>query len=191
MAAPSDDKLFDTPCKLCGDLFGENKLSLKGGVTRVCDECMNGISSQLPDIVSEKQFEYACHALASHFNGIPPDRLIATSRLFPGHMRADVQAGVDKLFSASPLRFFGIHEQNRYETLSLAALSRDGRTALTIAAAQYHDVDIGESAPVKCLDNGLWLCRTGDLRYAVVLSCGPGIRPRVRSPDRDRRARWR
>ena len=85
-------------------------------------------------------------------------------------MRADVQAGVDKLFSASPLRFFGIHEEHRYETLSLAALSSDGRNAHAIAPAQYHDVDVGESAPVKCLNNGLWLCRTDDLRYAVVLS---------------------
>jgi hypothetical protein len=85
-------------------------------------------------------------------------------------MRADVQAGVDKLFSASPLRFFGVHEEHRYETLSFAALSRDGRNAPTIAPAQYHDVDVGESAPVKCLDNGLWLCRADDLRYAVVLS---------------------
>jgi ATP-dependent Clp protease adapter protein ClpS len=169
-AAVADDKLLDTSCRLCGDLFGENQLSLKGVVTLVCDECMNGIGSQLPEVVSKKQFEYACHALAFHFAGIPPDRLVATSRQFPGHMRADVQAGVDKLFSASPLRFFGIHEEHRYETLSLAALSRDGRNAHAIAPAQYHDVDVGESAPVKCLDNGLWLCRTDDLRYAVVLS---------------------
>ena len=85
-------------------------------------------------------------------------------------MRADVQAAVDRLFSASPLRFFGIHEEHRYETLSIAALTRDGRNAHAIAPAQYHDVDVGESAPVKCLNNGLWLCRTDGLRYAVVLS---------------------
>jgi ATP-dependent Clp protease adapter protein ClpS len=167
---PTDATLFDAKCVLCGDLFGHNKLSFKGTVTRICDECMDGISSQLSQVIRERQFEYAYQALASHFNGIPPDRLVATSRQFPDHMRADVQAGIDKLFLDAPLRFFGIYEQNRYETLSLAALSRDGRNALTIAAAQYHDVDVGESAPVKCLDNGLWLCRTGDLRYAVVLS---------------------
>jgi ATP-dependent Clp protease adapter protein ClpS len=169
-STPADARLFSVKCKLCGDLFGNNKLSLKGRVTRVCDECMDGITSQLPPIVSERQFEYAYQALSSHFNGIPPDRLVATSRQFPSHMRADVQAGIDKMFSESPLRFFGIYEQNRYETLSLAALSRDGRNALTIVAAQYHEVDVGESTPMKCLDNGLWLCRTGDLRYAVVLS---------------------
>jgi hypothetical protein len=31
-------------------------------------------------------------------------------------------------------------------------------------------VDVDESAPVKCLYNGLWLCQTDGLRYAVVLS---------------------
>jgi AAA+ superfamily predicted ATPase/ATP-dependent Clp protease adapter protein ClpS len=166
----ADDKLFNAPCKLCGDLFGYNKLTLKGTVTLVCDECVNGISSQLSQVVRKKQFGYAYQALASHFAGIPLDQLAATSRQFPGHMRADVQAGVDKLFSVSPLRFFGIHEEHRYETLSLATLSRDGRNAPTITPAQYHDVDVGEGAPMKCLNNGLWLCRTGDLRYAVVLS---------------------
>ena len=85
-------------------------------------------------------------------------------------MRADVQVAVDKLFSASPLRFFGIYEQHRYETLTFAGLTRDGRDAQAIAPAQYHDVDVGETAPVKCLNNGLWLCRDDNLRYAVVLS---------------------
>ena len=85
-------------------------------------------------------------------------------------MRADVQVAVDKLFSASSIRFFGIHEQHRYETLTLAGLTRDDRNAPAIAPAQYHEVDIGESAPVKCLHNGLWLCQTDSLRYAVVLS---------------------
>jgi hypothetical protein len=71
-------------------------------------------------------------------------------------MRADVQAGIDRLFSTSPIRFFGIHEEHRYETLSIAALTKDGRNAHAIAPAQYHDVDVGESAPMKCLNNALY-----------------------------------
>jgi hypothetical protein len=85
-------------------------------------------------------------------------------------MRADVQTALDKTFSASPIRFFGIHERQRYETLTIAALSRDDHNAPGIAPAQYHDVDIGDSAPVKCLQNGLWLCEAEGLRYAVLLS---------------------
>ena len=85
-------------------------------------------------------------------------------------MRADIQVAVDKLFSTSPLRFFGIFEQQRYETLTFAALTKDGQHAHTIAPVQCRDVDIGEAQPVKCLNNGLWLCREGDLPYVVVLS---------------------
>jgi hypothetical protein len=143
---------------------------VKSKPTLVCDDCMYEVSSNLPEVARNKQFDYACEALAWHFVGIPRDQLVSTSRLFPGHMRADVQAGVDKLLSASPIRFFGIHEEHRYETLSLTSLTRDGRNALAIAPAQYHDVEVGESAPVKCLNNGLWLCRADGLHYAVVLS---------------------
>jgi ATP-dependent Clp protease adapter protein ClpS len=168
-AVMEDDDTRNTRCKLCGTLFKKNRVPLKGMRTLVCDDCMYEVANNLPEVARNKQFDYACEALAWHFAGIPRDQLVSTSRLFPGHMRADVQAGIDRLFSA-PIRFFGIHEEHRYETLSLTSLTRDGRNALAIAPAQYHDVEVGESAPVKCLNNGLWLCRAGGLRYAVVLS---------------------
>ena len=163
-------ELGTAQCKLCGALSGENRFALKGIQTLICDNCIHEITSNLPEVVSNKQFDYACDALAWHFAGIPRDRLVATSRQFPGHMRADVQVAIDRLFSASPIRFLGIYEEHRYETLTIAGLTRDGRHAQAIAPAQYHDVDVGESAPVKCLNNGLWLCQTEGLRYAVVLS---------------------
>jgi hypothetical protein len=54
--------------------------------------------------------------------------------------------------------------------LTFAALTRDGCGAQMIAPAQYNEVDIGESAPIKCLNNGLWLCQTDGLPYAVVFT---------------------
>lgn len=157
-------------CKLCDALCGDSGLSLGRVAALICDDCMYEITCTLPELTPSKQFGYACEALAWHFAGIARDQLIATSRQFPGHMRADVQAAVDGLFSAAPIRFFGIHEQHRYETLTFAALFQDGENASAIAPAQYNEVNIGESTSVKCLQNGLWLCRTDDLRYAVVLS---------------------
>jgi ATP-dependent Clp protease adapter protein ClpS len=169
-AVAEDDDRHNSRCKLCRGLSNKNLISMKGVAALVCDDCMYEVASKLPEVVRNKSFDYACDALAWHFTGIPWDQLVASSRQFPGHMRADVQAAVDRLFSASPIRFFGIHEHSRYETLGIAALTRDGRGAHAIVPAQYHDVDVGENAPVKCLDNGLWLCRTDGLRYAVVLS---------------------
>jgi ATP-dependent Clp protease adapter protein ClpS len=169
-AVAGGDELPDGRCKLCGSLSARHRLLLKGALTLVCDDCMSDVMGHLHDVSRTLPFDYACDALAWHFTGIARDQLVATSRQFPGHMQADVQVAVDRLFSASQIRFFGIHEEHRYETLTIARLTRDGRNAQAIAPAQYHDLDVGESAPVKCLNNGLWLCRTDGLRYAVVLS---------------------
>jgi ATP-dependent Clp protease adapter protein ClpS len=157
-------------CKLCDVLSRAKRLSVKGEPALVCDDCMGNITRKLPKATrDEKQFNFACDALAWHFTDIPVDRLVASSRQFPGHMRADVQRAIDTLFLA-PIRFFGVHERYRHEILKFAGLVRDGRDAIAIAPAQYHDVDIGESDTVPCLDNGLWLCESDGLRYAVVLS---------------------
>lgn len=169
-AVAEGSEMPDGKCKLCGAFSNENRLTLRGVPTLVCEDCISEVTNNLPEVTRAKQFNYACDALNWHFAGIPRDQLVATTRQFPGHMRADVQVAVDRLFSASPLRFFGIYEQHRYETLTFAGLTRDGRDAQAIAPAQYHDVDVGEDAPVKCLNNGLWLCQDENLRYAVTLS---------------------
>lgn len=115
------------------------------------------------------ELKFAVTALDWHFAGLPRNQIVTRSRQFPGHMRADVQIAIDKLL-ADPIHFFGIHEEHRYETLDIAALMKFGRSAPAIAPPQYQDVDIGEAEPVKCLVNGLWLCRSGELRYAVLLA---------------------
>ena len=156
-------------CTFCGELVRSER-AVHGGNATICDRCILGGASRLSAAAGAQRFKYAHEALAWHFAGVPQDQLVSTTRQFPGHMRPDVQAAVDRLFSSSPLRFFGILEEHRYETLTLAALTRSGQRPHVIAPAQYRDVDIGEERPVKCLNNGLWLCRAGDLRYAVVLS---------------------
>jgi ATP-dependent Clp protease adapter protein ClpS len=158
-------------CKLCGILVGENEIRLANKTAFVCDGCTFAVASNAAGVFEIKQFTHADEALDWHFAGIATDELAATSRQFPGHMRADVQAAIDRLFSKSAVRFFGVHEERRYETLTISALTRYGQNyTYAIAPAQYHDVDIGEIEPVKCLNNGLWLCVAEDLRYAVVLS---------------------
>ena len=159
-----------TRCSFCGQPSRPDQQILTGKGAAICSNCLLTGASHLSEASKSRQFKYACEALAWHLAGIPQDQLVTISRQFPGHMRADVQAAIDKRFTTSSIRFFGIFEQHRYETLTFAALTRDGQHAYTIAPAQYQDVDIGEDVPVKCLNNGLWLCRSEDLRYAVVLS---------------------
>jgi ATP-dependent Clp protease adapter protein ClpS len=169
-------------CKVCGALPNSNLVSLGAAV---CEDCIEEVRSRLAEEAPDKQFDFAWEAMAWHFAGIPRDRLVATSRQFPGHMRADVQTALDRMFS-TPIRFFGIHERQRYETLTIAALSSN--PAPGIAPVQYHEVDIGDSSPVKCLQNGLWLSEAEGRRYAVLLSshreysCESGIRVEIALP---------
>jgi hypothetical protein len=154
-------------CDLCGTPAPKTEVLLRGKAACLCGTCVLAIM-RASETSQQETFRHACVALDWHFAGIARNRLVTTSREFPGHMRPDVQAAVDKLL-ASPLRFFGLHEEYRYQTLTFAGLTTEGRNALAIAPPQYHDVDVGETAPVKCLHNGLWLCRTDGLRYAVLL----------------------
>ena len=87
----------DRKCKLCSAFSSENLLTLRGMTTLVCNDCTSEIKNCLPEITRNKQFNHACDALNWHFAGIPRDRLVATTRQFPGHMRADVQVAVDRL----------------------------------------------------------------------------------------------
>jgi ATP-dependent Clp protease adapter protein ClpS len=145
----------------------QERIARAGHPLRITSEFAADTSAPNPSDLL--QFEYACVAIDWHFADIPSDQLATTVRRFPGHMRADVQAAIDRLF-ASPIRFFGAYEEYRYEPLTFARLKRRGRSAIPLAPPQYNEIDVGETTPVRCLHNGLWLCRDDDIRYAVVLS---------------------
>jgi hypothetical protein len=116
------------------------------------------------------EVRFAYLAIGTHFEGLAREQIVAAHRLFPGHMRADIQPVVERLFGAKAERFVGLLEQHRYETMTFASLMRDGQYATMIAPLQYEDVDVGEDQPVRCLENGLWLCRAPAMPYAVLLS---------------------
>jgi ATP-dependent Clp protease adapter protein ClpS len=158
----------DGPCDLCGSLAVVRQVPLRRKTACLCPSCVLAVLDASEQLEAE-EFSYAHAALDWHFAGIARNRLVTASRQFPAHMRSDVQAAVDKMFGAST-HFFGLHEEYRYEAVTFAALMKDGRNSIVIAPPQYHDVDVGEAAPVRCLHNGLWMCKADELRYAVLLT---------------------
>jgi hypothetical protein len=84
---------------------------------------------------------YAHDVLAEHFPGIEISDIVTSSRIFPGHMRVDLQSAVERLLADSSQRILGVLEQHRYETLTFAALTRQGQQASVIAPVRYEDVD--------------------------------------------------
>ncbi|MGY3426410.1 ATP-dependent Clp protease adapter protein ClpS [Bradyrhizobium sp. F1.13.4] len=120
----------------------QERIRAEGCPLLITDEAADEADS--PDL-SDVQFEYAYEALEWHFTNIPPSELATTVRQFPGHMQADVQVAVDKLF-ADPVRFFGAYAEHRYETLSFARMKKRGQNAISLVPPQYHQVDTGETA---------------------------------------------
>lgn len=157
-------------CSFCGNEAASDQPPFRGHAALICDACVQTAASHLTETVRRKTFKYAYEAIEWHFAGLAQEEIVTATRQFPGHMRADVQLAIDELFPVTPIRFFGIHEPHRYETLTFSTLTQDGRGAASLVAAQFQDIDIGEDEPVRCLNNGLWLRREGDLRFAVVLS---------------------
>lgn len=155
-------------CELCGQPKAQSEAQLVNRTAWLCADCMLAAASASQDLPSE-EFNYTFGVLNWHFADVPLRELVTTVRQFPGHMRADVQAALDRLL-ASPVRLLGIAEDRGYETLSMSRLMQNDNFATAIAPLQYNDVDIGEPTPAKCLGNGLWLCATSGLRYAVLLA---------------------
>lgn len=156
-------------CAVCGEPADEQDL-VRGEKAPICFTCVLTAADQMSEAArSSRIFKYAYQAIDWHFAGLTHDDIIANSRQFPGHMRADVQVAIDKMFSASPQRFFGLHDQYHSEALTYANLIKTSH-AVVISAAQFRDIDIGEDASIACLENGLWLGREGGLRYAFMLS---------------------
>lgn len=181
-------------CGFCGGSVAAVTTLYQGQAAAICDTCVLAAAQHLVTMGERKEYKFAYEALRWHFTGIPTEQIVSSSRDFPGHMRADIQRAVESLHGTRPIRFFGLHDRQRYETLTIATLTQDGQGAVALAPLQYKEVDIGEADPARCLENGLWLCVEGELRYAVILSQhrefgqDTGIRIEFATPAGDRGA---
>ncbi|MDX2150106.1 MAG: ATP-binding protein [Bryobacteraceae bacterium] len=110
-------------------------------------------------------------ALHRHFGEVPVETILTAGRDFPVTSRVDVQTALNELLDTRPgVRLLGVNSQMNHETPTLAAFLTPSPWPSEIGPLQHDEVDIGDPAPVRCLKNGLWLAREGDLPFAVLLS---------------------
>jgi len=110
-------------------------------------------------------------ALRRHFSEHQLHDLVTSSRTFPVAARVDVQIALEKVFEEyTKADLFGLHIQFAHETLTIAHLSGNPHYPVVISPLQYEEVDIGETLPARCIRQGLWLSRDGDMPFALLLS---------------------
>lgn len=108
--------------------------------------------------------------LSRHFGGMPLAAIVTAARDFPITSCVDVQTALERVFGErSEAKLLGIHSQVNHETLSFAHLFAPGPFRVELGPLQHDEIDIGDSVPVRCLKNGLWLARSRNLPFAILL----------------------
>jgi hypothetical protein len=110
--------------------------------------------------------------LSEHFGEHSTSDLSITQRQFPFRVRADLQRATDQLFETSPVTHFsGVRKEHAFHGVTFSDLLFPTPHSPALAVpAEYEEVDVGETEPVRCLKYGLWLFDRDGLRYAVFVS---------------------
>jgi hypothetical protein len=109
-------------------------------------------------------------ALRDHFKGLELTDIVTAARDFPITSRVDVHTALDQLAGQRSGRLLGIHSPMNHETPTIAHLITRGPFPVDVGPLQHDEVDVGDAAPIRCLKNGLWLLRAGDVPLAILLS---------------------
>ena len=107
--------------------------------------------------------------LQQHFTGLDPTRIVTAAREFAITSRVDVDRAL-KGMALPEARVIGVHSPMSHETPTLGQLFTAGPFPMMVGPLQHDEVDIGDVEPVRCVKTALWLARTGDLPFAVLLS---------------------
>lgn len=108
--------------------------------------------------------------------------LAITEREFPFHVRADLQHALDQVLGVGVevKHFSGVRKRysDPMEGLGFSSLihHEDEDTAVAVPP-EYEEVDVGESEPVRCLKNALWLVVSGGSSLGVLMT------PRLKYQD--------
>src|SRR5688572_9634107 len=113
------------------------------------------------------------NSLRDHFAPVALQELVTTARTFPVTARVDLQRALEQTFGQKySSRVLGVFSTYSHETLTVAHLIDVESSRVQIAPLQYDEIDMGQTSPARCLKNGLWLARSADTPFAVLLSPG-------------------
>ena len=142
----------------------------------LCSDCNRAAENKADE--PEEEFDYACDVLDWHFASIPRSRLVTTIRQFPGHMRADVQTAVDRLFG-NAVRLVGLDEEGIVDRATDADAAFGGQTrgqAHHLRAVGLHG-EVAEHSGIALRSNTNCppkYCRQAQPSHRVIHDC---IRP--------------
>src|SRR5262249_7844614 len=110
--------------------------------------------------------------LSKHF-GVPVGKIATAGRQFPITARFDIQVALENLLRNRPgTKLLGILSPDPHQPPALAHTLAGGHYPIDSGPLEHDEIDVGESVPVRCLKNGLWLSHEKDLPFAIMMAPG-------------------
>lgn len=107
--------------------------------------------------------------IRAFFQPLNLQELVTVARVFPIRVRADLQIAVEEALKqlGTIEHFSGMRQEYSFQGIEFNAMFAESHHPILRATAQYDEIDIGTDAPVRCLVNGLWLLRSGAMKFGV------------------------
>lgn len=134
--------------------------------------------------------------LLKHF-GVPAGEIATAGRQFPITSRVDIQKALEDLMATRPgTKLLGIVSPNHHEPPGFAQTLGSAHFPVGAGPLEHDEIDVGEAVPVRCLKNGLWLSREGNMPLAIMMSPGgrfglrSGVQVEIALPSSERGAQF-
>ena len=155
-----------------GDFFYAVGLVLLGVVLSAAIAVVVGLR-QRARAKNTHQGESVVGLVRNHLRPEPLENISVTERKFPFRVRVDLQRAVNQLFGQQTVveHFCGVRKEYSHDGITLSdCFVESGHSPTVSVPPQYEEVDIGDEEPIRCLKNGLWFLRSGEVKFVVLLS---------------------
>jgi cell division protease FtsH len=110
--------------------------------------------------------------LSAHFRPASVASLVVHKRSFPPGIQADLQRALDELFQgdAKVSSAMGVKCDVAHYGIEFANMTADGHYAARTAPIQFEELDIGETEPIRCHGDTLWMLDWAGEKCALLLA---------------------
>lgn len=182
MAKDKNNQITETEdlyCSFCGKSKTEVFKLVAGPKVYICNECITTCSDiirdECQDLSNPEDLngEYIHELLEEHFEPMKLESIISFSYLFPINVCKKLQETIDELLKSQKIKFkfVGIGRQysNARIELNFSELWERRHYPFFVGPIQYKIAEFSESLENRCLKNGLWLCASENVYFAIYL----------------------
>jgi hypothetical protein len=169
----------DLYCSFCGKSKNEVVKLIAGPSVYICNECINLCNDIMRDECEsnnnpeELRGEYIYELLEKHFEPMKLNSMVSFSCLFPITVHSKLETTIHHVLKINKAKFkfvgIGRRYYNTIVELNFSELWERKQHPFFVGPTQFEITGFNKSFKDKCLKNGLWLCFSENISYAMYL----------------------